>query len=131
MLEQLTCNIKIPLALNVKVGFGENQLRTIRRDLLRLRQALVGLLVAALFGEQARQVDQPPDLMRSNLDGASQVSFGAREFLALFGQLRLRPMPFGRIDMRDLLRRGGRLIQAASQEAGRLQVILEEIALSV
>ena len=88
-------------------------------------------MIAALFGEQAGQVDQPSDLLRGNLHGPPQMRFGIGEFLALFGQLGLRPISFGGIDSRDLGRGSRRLVEAAAQEAGSLQVILEEIALSI
>ena len=64
-------------------------------------------------------------------NGPAQLRFGAGEFLALFGQLGLRPVPLGGVDARDLRGRGVRLVEAAAQEARGLQVILEEIALSV
>jgi hypothetical protein len=80
--------------------------------------------------KQAGQIDEPSDLLGGKLDGPPQMRFGPENLLALFGQLGLSQVPLGGIESRDLRSRGGSLVETATQEAGRLQVILEEIALA-
>jgi len=98
------------------------------RDLFRLRQSKVGILIAALPGEQAGEIDKPSDLLGGKLHGPPQVGFGFGILLAIFRQPGLCPLPLGGADAGNLRGRGGRLVEPAAQEAWSLQVILEEIA---
>ena len=79
-LEQFAGDVEIPFGLDQQIGLGEYHLGTVRRDLLGARDALVGLLQPSLPGQQPRQVDEAADLLRCDLDGASQLPSGKAAF---------------------------------------------------
>jgi len=56
-------------------------------------------------------------------------SSALEKLLVLLGQPGLRPVALRRVDPGNLLRRGSRLFETAAQKAGRLQVILKQVAL--
>src|ERR1019366_5973923 len=122
---EFACNIKISFAFDIQVCSRKHQPRAVGRDLLRLRQAQISLLVTAPPSQQPGQIDQSSDLLRGDLQGPSQMRFGAAEFLALFSQSGWCPIPLGRVNSCDLGGRGRSPVEAPSQEARRLQVVLE------
>src|SRR5262245_20596159 len=115
----------------VRVRFRVDQLGRIRSDLLGVGNVLVGLLEAALLGQEACHIDKAADPLRRCFDGAAQLLFGAAQFLALFGDPRLRPVALSNVDLGDLLGRLLGLIDTAAEESRSCQVILEEIAQSL
>src|SRR6185369_9475197 len=108
---------KVALARDIRFRTREQELGLVRRDLLGLGKALFALLVAALFGEEPRQIDQPACLVRSGVRGAAKLLLRAVELLPLFGEARLRPVSLDRIGCRDSRSHFGRLIVAATQKA--------------
>jgi hypothetical protein len=102
-------------------------LRRIRRKLLGLVEGSFAFLDPPLPGQIACQVQQAAHLPRRHFDGPAELFFGGVELPSPLRQLSLREMPCGRIPLGDPFRDRFRFVIAASQKAGRLQIIIEQI----
>src|SRR5712692_6492004 len=75
--EQRLRRLEIPFIPDVGFSSREQKLRTVRRDLFGLLEALIAFLIAALFGQKLCQIDDAPDLLRRQRHGAAQLLLGS------------------------------------------------------
>src|SRR6185437_7450763 len=118
---------QIALRLDVYLRALVEQPGIVWRDRLGPLKQRIALLNLTLLCQIAGEIDETPHLLRRHRHCASKLIFRSAAVLLLVGKLRLSVMIFRRIDLTDPLRNILRFIDAATQEAGRLQVIVEQI----
>ncbi len=119
---------EVPPALDIGSRAREHQLGRIRFDLSGPAKEFIAFLVVALLGQKYRQVDHTADIARRELHSLAELSLSHPNVLAFLGKPGKRVVRFGLAQAADSGGHAFRLIDPSSNNAGSLEVVLEEIA---